>query len=56
MYKYMKMSLELFPTWTRKQPDLDRQAYKGFVYWETRKAIYDLPQVGPKLEHWQTNC
>ena len=42
----MKMPLELFPTWTRKQYDLDRQAHKGCVYWEIRKAIYGLPQAG----------
>ena len=42
----MKMPLELFPQWTRDQYDLDTHAYKGFVYWDIRKAIYRLPQAG----------
>ena len=45
-YEYMKMPLELFPQWTRDQYNLDKHAYKGFVYWEIRKAIYGLPQAG----------
>ena len=45
-YEYMKMPLALFPQWTRDQYDLDKHAYKGFVYWEVRKAIYGLPQAG----------
>ena len=45
-YKYMKMPLELFPPWTRVQYNLDRHAYKDFVYWEIMKAIYGLPQPG----------
>ena len=45
-YEYMKMPLEPFPPWTRKQYNLDKYAYKGFVYWEIRKAIYRLPQAG----------
>ena len=43
-YEYMKILLELFHQWTRDQYDLDTHAYKGFVYWEIRKALYGLPQ------------
>ena len=25
---------------------MGKHAYKGFVYWEMRKAIYGLPQTG----------
>ena len=45
-YEYMKMPLDLFPQCTRDQYNLDKHAYKGFVYWEIRKAIYGLPQAG----------
>ena len=45
-YEYMKMPLSIFPSWTRKQYNLDENALNGFVYWEIRKAIYGLPQAG----------
>ena len=45
-YEYMKMPLSLFPSRTRKQYNLDEKALNGFVYWEIRKAIYGLPNVG----------
>ena len=45
-YEYMKMPLESFPHWTKDQYDLETHTYKGFVYWEIRKAIYGLPQAG----------
>ena len=45
-YEYMKMPLSIFPSWTRKQYNLDANALNGFVYWEIRKAIYGLPQAG----------
>ena len=45
-YEYMKMPLDLFLQCTRDQYNLDKHAYKGFVYWEIRKAIYGLPQAG----------
>ena len=45
-YENMKMPLSIFPSWTRKQYNLDANALNGFVYWEIRKAIYGLPQAG----------
>ena len=45
-YEYMKMPLDLFLQWTRDQYKLDKHSYKGFVYWEIRKAIYGLPRAG----------
>ena len=42
----MKMPLDLFPPWTRKQYDLKKHALSGFVYWEIWKAIYGLPNAG----------
>ena len=41
-YEYMKMPLDLFPIWTKEQYNLDGHAYKGFVYWEVRRAIHGL--------------
>ena len=31
-YKYMKMPLDIFPSWTRRQYNLDKYAYNGFMY------------------------
>ena len=45
-YEYMKMPLDIFPSWTRKQYNLDKHAYKGFVYWKICRAICGLPNAG----------
>ena len=45
-YEYMKMPLALFPDHIVKQHNLGEKAKNGFVYLETRKAIYGLPQAG----------
>ncbi len=31
-FEYMRMPLELFPTWIRQQYQLEQHAYKGFVH------------------------
>ncbi len=45
-FEYMKMLLNIFPQATIEQYNLDKHAKNGFVYLETRKAIYCLPQAG----------
>ena len=45
-YEYMKMPINLFPSWTTKQYNLQQHAYKGFVYLEMRRAVWGLPQAG----------
>jgi hypothetical protein len=45
-YKYMKMPLSLFPSWTRKQYNLDKLAKNGFVYLEMCQAVWGLSQAG----------
>ncbi len=45
-YKYMKMPLSLFPSWTKEQYNLDKLAKNGFVYLEMRRAVWGLPQAG----------
>jgi hypothetical protein len=45
-YKYMKMPLSLFPSWTREQYNLDKLAKNGFVYLEMHRAVWGLPQAG----------
>ena len=45
-YEYMRMPLKIFPEWTIEQYGLRDKSYKGWVYWEIRKAIYGLPQAG----------
>ena len=40
------MPLDIFPQHIKGQYDLDNMAYKGYVWLETRKAIYGLPQAG----------
>jgi hypothetical protein len=44
--EYMKMPLSFFPSWTREQYSLDKNAINGFVYIELRHAIWGLPQAG----------
>ena len=44
--EYMKMSLDIFPQYTKEQYDLDNMAYQGYVWLEIRKAIYGLTQAG----------
>ena len=45
-YEYMKMPLSLFTEWIKQQYNLEENLLNGFVYWEMRKAVYGLPQVG----------
>jgi hypothetical protein len=45
-YKYMKMPLSLFPSWTKEQYNLDKLAKNGFVYLEMQRAVWGLPQAG----------
>jgi hypothetical protein len=45
-YKYMKISLALFPEWIKKQYNLDTHARDGFVFLETRRTVWGLPQAG----------
>ena len=40
------MPLSIFPQHIKDQYDLDNMAYQGYVWLETRKAIYGLPQAG----------
>lgn len=42
----MKMPIDLFPSGTKKQYNLDENTKNGFVYLEIRKAIYGFPQAG----------
>ena len=45
-FEYMRMPLELFPSWIRKQYDLDNCAYNGFVHLRLERAVWGLPQAG----------
>ncbi len=45
-FEYMKMPLSIFPSWTRKQYNLDKLAKNGFVYLEMRRTVWGLPQAG----------
>ena len=44
-YEYMKMPLSIFPQHVKDQYNLDNMAYQGYVWLETRAAIYGLPQA-----------
>jgi hypothetical protein len=44
-YEYMKFPLALFPKYVMEQYNLDKHVHKGFIYVESRKAIYGLPQA-----------
>ncbi len=45
-YEYMRMPLDLFPVWIKKQYNLDKLAYEGYVHLEMRRAVWGLPQAG----------
>jgi hypothetical protein len=45
-FEYMRMPLELFPTWVREQYKLEQHAYKGFVHLRMERAVWGLPQAG----------
>jgi hypothetical protein len=45
-FEYMRITLDLFPSWTNNQYNLHEHAYKGFVYIEMRWAVWGLPQAG----------
>jgi hypothetical protein len=45
-FKYMKIPISLFPTWTIEQYKLNKLAVDGWVYIEMRHAIWGLSQAG----------
>jgi hypothetical protein len=45
-FEYIKMPLALFPKWIIEQYDLQQHVLNGFVYLETRHAVWGLPQAG----------
>jgi len=45
-YKYMKITLELFPVWIIEQYNLKAHAFNRFVHLEMRRAVWGLPQAG----------
>ena len=45
-FEYMRIPLELFPSWIIQQYNLATHVYKGFVYIEMRRAVWGLPQAG----------
>jgi hypothetical protein len=51
-FKYMKIPLSLFPTWTIKQYNLNTLAVDGWVYIEMRCAVWGLPQAGILANKW----
>ena len=42
----MKLPLEIIPEEIIKKYNLRKLSHKGFVYMETRKGVYGLPQAG----------
>ena len=44
-YEYMRMPLNLFPVWIKKQYNLNELAYEGYVHLEMRCAVWGLPQA-----------
>ena len=45
-YEYMKLPLDTIPKKIIRQYTLKNLAHKGFVYMETPKGMYGLPQAG----------
>ena len=45
-YEFMRMPISLFPKHIIKQYDLIKKLRNGFIYLETRRIIYGLPQAG----------
>jgi hypothetical protein len=45
-YEYIKMPLVLFPKWIKKQYELGKYAFNGFVYLKMRQAVRGFPQAG----------
>ena len=45
-YEYMRNPLTMFPEHLAQQYQLREKEKNGFIYVETRKAIYGLPQAG----------
>ena len=45
-FEYMKIPLNLFPEWTKKQYNLDKLAFDGWVYIEMWCVVWGLPQAG----------
>jgi hypothetical protein len=45
-FKYIKMLLDLFPTWIIDQYDLKKHSKNEWVYLEMRRAMRGLPQAG----------
>jgi hypothetical protein len=44
-YKYMKIPLDLFPEWIKKQYNLDTHIRDGFEFLEIRQAVWGLLQA-----------
>ncbi len=40
------MPLDLFPEWIKKQYNLNKLAYEGYVHLEIRRTVWGLPQAG----------
>ena len=45
-YEYMKLPLDIIPEEIIQQYNLKNLAHKGFVYMETQKVMYGIPQAG----------
>jgi hypothetical protein len=45
-FEYMKMPLSVFPTWIKKQYNLDKHALNGFVYLRMERTVWGLLQAG----------
>ncbi len=44
-FEYMKMPLDLFPTWIVDQYDLKKHSKNRLVYLEMRRAVWGLPRA-----------
>jgi hypothetical protein len=45
-FEYMKMPLELFPTWIVDQYNLKKHSKNGWMYLKMHHTMWDLPQAG----------
>ena len=45
-YEYMKLPLDIIPEEIIQQYNLRNLEHKGFVYMETQKGMYGIPQAG----------
>ena len=49
IYEYMKLPLDIIPEEIIQQYNLRNLSHKGFVYKESQKGMYGIPQAG-KME------